>query len=246
MTLLSPRPRPATLTENAYHQLRSTILDGGFKAGSVTSIVSLASILGMSRSPVRAAVERLVSEGLLSATSGGVLVATLNRHELMDALAVRAPLEGLAARMAAPQFDEESLGHLGEVHARFVAAVDDDDPIAARKVDLEFHQRIQSLCGNGCLIDMLERVQARVIVATYSTAWSTNQRVAVAEHELILSALKSRDGVAAERAATVHLHNLVERIRLEWKRRDGASDPSSGAGGGLMNPTYADVTDEVG
>jgi DNA-binding GntR family transcriptional regulator len=218
--VLSPRPRPATLTENAYQQLRTSILDGNFKLGSVTSIVSLASSLGMSRSPVRSAVERLATEGLMQATSGGVLVATLDRHELMDALAVRAPLEGLAARLAAPQFDESALAELADVHASFASAVDNDDPVVARKIDLQFHQLIQSVCGNQCLIEMLERVQARVILATYSTAWSTNQRAAVAEHGRILSALQNQDGDAAQNAATLHLHNLVDRIRLEWKRRD--------------------------
>lgn len=227
MPLLSPQPRPETLTDSAYQQLRSTILDGGFDAGSITSIVSLASSLGMSRSPVRSAVERLTSEGLMTATSGGVLVATPDRHELMDALAVRAPLEGLAARLAAPQFDQDQIANLAEVHARFASAVEHDDPVAARKIDLEFHQFIQSLCGNRCLVEMLERVQARVILATYSTAWSTNQRAAVAEHSRIISALQDQDGDAAQKAATLHLHNLVDRIRLEWKRRDGAANDVS-------------------
>lgn len=222
MSSLSPRPRPETLTDMAYQQLRSAILNGQFVAGQLTSIVSLASTLGMSRSPVRSAVERLAVEGLVTATSGGILVANPGRHELLDALAVRAPLEGLAAKLAAPQFDQNDLAKLAEIHSRFAAAVNDDDPITARAVDLEFHQLIQSLCGNACLVEMLERVQARVILATYSTAWSTNQRAAVAEHARIVSALENQDGDAAERAAMLHLHNLVDRIRLEWKRRDAA------------------------
>ncbi|OBC01675.1 hypothetical protein A5784_18395 [Mycobacterium sp. 852013-50091_SCH5140682] len=222
MSSLSPRPRPETLTDMAYQQLRTAILNGQFVAGQLTSIVSLASTLGMSRSPVRSAVERLAVEGLVTATSGGILVANPGRHELLDALAVRAPLEGLAAKLAAPQFDQDDLAKLAEIHSRFAAAVNDDDPITARAVDLEFHQLIQSLCGNACLVEMLERVQARVILATYSTAWSTNQRAAVAEHARIVSALENQDGDAAERAAMLHLHNLVDRIRLEWKRRDAA------------------------
>jgi DNA-binding GntR family transcriptional regulator len=222
MSSLSPRPRPETLTDTAYEQLRTAILNGQFVAGQLTSIVSLASTLGMSRSPVRSAVERLAVEGLVTATSGGILVANPGRHELLDALAVRAPLEGLAAKLAAPQFDQDDLARLAKIHSRFAAAVHDDDPITARAVDLEFHQLIQSLCGNTCLVEMLERVQARVILATYSTAWSTNQRAAVAEHARIVSALENQDGDAAERAAILHLHNLVDRIRLEWKRRDAS------------------------
>jgi DNA-binding GntR family transcriptional regulator len=88
------------------------------------------------------------------------------------------------------------------------------------KADLEFHQRIQLRCGNDCLAEHLNRVQARVILATYSTAWSTDQHQAVAEHSAILSALRSGDAEAAGRAATTHLDNVATRIRAEWRRRE--------------------------
>jgi DNA-binding GntR family transcriptional regulator len=226
MSLHSPQPvpRPETLTDLAYQQLRAAILDGEFDSGRSTSVVSLAAKMQMSRSPVRSAVERLTAEGLMIPTAGGVFVPAPDRHDLLDALAVRAPLEGLAARLAAPQFDAYESAALAEIHERFSSAVAGDDPRTARKADLEFHQRIQSVCGNACLVQMLERVQARVILATYSTAWSTNQRAAVPEHARIMSALGDQDGEAAEKAAILHLHNLTDRIRLEWKRRSAEAE----------------------
>jgi DNA-binding GntR family transcriptional regulator len=225
MSVLAPRPipRPETLTELAYQQLRTAILAGEFDGGRMTSVVALAARMGMSRSPVRSAIERLTVEGLMTQTAAGVFVPAPDRHDLLDALVVRASLEGLAARLAAPQFDASEAAALAEVHERFGAAVSADDPRVARSIDLEFHQRIQSACGNGCLVESLERVQARVILATYSTAWSTNQRAAVSEHARILTALEQQDGEAAGKAATLHLHNLADRVKLEWKRRD--ADP---------------------
>jgi DNA-binding GntR family transcriptional regulator len=212
--------RPESLTELAYRQLRNGILDGDFASGQRLSVVSLSAELGMSRSPVRSAIERLASEGLMRLTAGGALIPTPGRGDLLDALSVRAALEGLAARLAAPQLEPDDVAALEELHTRFGDAVQRGDTLTAQKVDLEFHQQIQARCGNECLVQHLERVQARVILATYSTAWSSNQRQAVPEHARILAALTDRDSEAAARAASQHLENLAERIRREWQRRD--------------------------
>lgn len=215
--------RPKSLTDLAYRQLRDGILDGEFEVGRRLSVVSLAADMGMSRSPVRSAIERLASEGLMRLTAGGAVIPAPGRGDLLDALAVRAPLEGLAAKLAAPQLEQSDVTALEAVHGRFERAVVDGDTRRAQKADLEFHQLIQARCGNDHLVQHLERVQARVILATYSTAWSSNQRQAVPEHARILAALIGRDGEAAGRAATVHLDNLAERVRREWQRRDQES-----------------------
>jgi DNA-binding GntR family transcriptional regulator len=209
-----------SLTETAYYRIRSMILDGELPIGGQMSVVGLAAGFGMSRSPVRSAVERLTSERLLSRTTNGIIVAAPGRHDLLDALAVRAPLEGLSARLAAPHIDAEAIRRLTEIHARFSAAVDAEMPRQARLIDLEFHQTIQQLSANECLIDSLERVQTQVILAAYSTAWSSSKRQAVLEHSRILQALVEQDGEAAERAAIRHLNNLTSRVLAEWKRSD--------------------------
>lgn len=218
--------RPDSLAQLAYGQLRNGILDGSFTAGQRLKIVSLADEMGMSRSPVRSAVERLATEGLLRLTEGGAEVPTPGRGDLLDALSVRASLEGLAARLAAPQLHAQDVEVLQQLHDQFVEAVETSDTRTAQRVDLEFHQQIQARCGNDCLGEHLELVQARVILATYSTAWSSNQRQAVPEHARILASLADHDGEAAGRAATVHLENLSERIRREWSRRDDAQLPA--------------------
>ncbi|MFI5610056.1 GntR family transcriptional regulator [Amycolatopsis sp. NPDC051903] len=220
MDVVERVPRPKSLTELAYQQLRDGILEGGFPSGRRVSVVSLAAEMGMSRSPVRAAIERLATDGLMILTPGGALVPTPGRGDLLDALAVRAPLEGLAARLAAPQLADADVAALTEIHTEFEAAVQRSDTRAAQKADFQFHQEVQAHCDNACLVEHLERVQARVILATYSTAWSSNQVQAVPEHARILAALSARDGEAAGRAATIHLDNLAERVRREWRRRD--------------------------
>jgi DNA-binding GntR family transcriptional regulator len=207
--------RPQSLTELAYAELRNGILSGELAAGMRLSVVSLAAEMGMSRSPVRAAIERLATDGLMRLTPGGAMINAPDKSDLLDALAVRATLEGLAARLATSELSRADIAALEEIHDQFRVEAGRDYTTAARKADLEFHQRIQLRCGNSCLVEHLNRVQARVILATYSTAWSTDQHQAVAEHSAILSALRSGDAEAAGRAATTHLDNLATRIRAE-------------------------------
>ncbi|WP_459982777.1 GntR family transcriptional regulator [Nocardioides sp. AN3] len=209
------------LTDAAYYRIREMILDGSLPVGTSVSVVALAGTFGMSRSPVRSAIERLMSERLLSRTASGAGVAAPDRLDLLDALAVRAPLEGLAARLAAPHIDEQALDDLGAIHERFDRAMLHEDQPTARRADLEFHQYIQNLSGNECLTDTLERVQTQVVLAAYSTAWTSSKRQAVLEHARILQALREQDGDAAQAAAERHLHNLSNRVLDEWKRLEG-------------------------
>jgi DNA-binding GntR family transcriptional regulator len=212
----------------AYDQLRAGILAGNFQVGQKLSVVSLAEKMGMSRSPVRSAIERLASEGLVRLTPDGAILPSHSHGDLLDALAVRAVLEGLAAFLTAARLHAEDVEALEHIQRVFEAAVRADDTQAAKKADLEFHTKIQSCCGNPCLIEHLERVQARVILATYSTAWSSTHWHAIPEHDQILKALAARDASAAQRAATSHLANLSDRIRAEWLRRDREASETEG------------------
>ncbi|MFI5541792.1 GntR family transcriptional regulator [Nocardia sp. NPDC051900] len=214
-----------SLTEVAYYRIRAMILDGELPIGGQVSVNALATTFGMSRSPVRSAVERLTSERLVRRTDGGAAVAAPNQHDLLDALAVRAPLEGLAARLAAPHIDDRAIQRLTEIHSRFAQAVNAENLASARRSDLEFHQAIHRMSANDCLIDSLERVQMQVILAAYSTAWTSSKRQAVLEHSRILDALVQQDGENAERAAIRHIHNLTIRVLDEWKRSDTAATP---------------------
>lgn len=212
--------RPQSLTELAYTELRNGILVGELAAGARLSVVSLAAEMGMSRSPVRAAIERLATDGLMRLTPGGAMVNAPDKSDLLDALQVRGALEALAARLAAPGLSADDLADLDRIHQRFEREAGRDNTTAARKADLEFHQGVQLRCGNASLIEHLNRVQAKVILATYSTAWSTDQHRAIGEHARILAALRAGDAVAAAETASAHLDNLAGRIRSEWRRRE--------------------------
>jgi len=214
--------RPSSLAVLAYDTLHAAILTGEISVGERPSIVALAERLGMSRSPIRAAVERLANEGLVSVGADGVEVIELSNDDLVDLLTLRSVLEGLAARLAASRIDTDVIDRLEAIHRDFSAAVQEDDTKRARQVDLDFHRTIQNHSENRWLIEDLRRLQSRVIVATYTNAWTPSQHEAVGEHSLILAGLRAGRADEAESAAVNHIENLIRRIV-----ESGADDEAS-------------------
>lgn len=211
--MLEPVARPSSLTELAYTQMREGILAGTLLSDGRLSVVALADRLGMSRSPVRSAVERLVAEGLVSLNPVGVSLVQHTHRELLDLLAVRAVLEGLSARLASANLDAGAIAELDQIHANFEQAVAGNDVRRARALDLQFHQSLMNATGNQVLVEDLTRLQARVIVGTYTIAWTPAQREAVAEHHAILEALRAGDPALAQDRSVDHMEQLMARIR---------------------------------
>ncbi len=217
MSAMEAVPRPASLTEGAYNRLRGAILEGDLTPGEPLSVVALSHTLNMSRSPVRAAVERLAAEGLLEDMGGSFVVSDLSPQALFDAMVVREVLEGLAAELAAPRYSPAGLVELGRIHDQFADGYARNDAKAGMRADQEFHQHIQHQSGNPALVEHLDRVQSRIMVVTYAKAWTVlSQARGVAEHAAILAAIRTGDPVLARYAAIAHVHSAGERLRLEW------------------------------
>ncbi len=226
MSQLAPEPRPLSLSESAYNKIRGAILYGEFQPGERFSVVALAQTLEMSRSPVRVAVQRLESEGLLEDLGNGFVVADLAPQALFDSMAVREVLEGLAAELAAPRLPPSAVNDLAEIHDRFASAWACGDPRLAMRADLDFHQTIQSHCGNGALVRHLDRLQNRLAVVTYSKAWNVQlQREGVPEHAALLAAMRLGDPLLARSAAASHVRGAKERLQLLWSaKQSGAAN----------------------
>jgi DNA-binding GntR family transcriptional regulator len=213
---LAESPR---LADEVYERLRRSILEGGLGAGARLSVPGLASRLGVSRSPVREAVLRLVNEGLAQESPRkGVVVARLGLAELRSVYEVRAVLEGLAARLAAPTLDEHVLAELGELFAAHQRAADAGDLEASLEVDLAFHAKIRSAAHNPQLEVFLEQIQGKIRLAMATTLVHPGPRLAVEDHRRILEALERRDPEAAELAAKAHVQRLTASLVTSMRR----------------------------
>ena len=223
------------LADAVYERLRQAIFAGEIAPGSRLSIPALAGRLGVSRSPVREAVLRLVRDGLaVDQPHRGVALIVLDAQNLIPVYAVRAVLEGLAARAAAARVAAAGasgavtgpdtaagaapadgaglvsgqLARLADVVAVHAAKVADHDLAAAREADVAFHRLTRELAGNAELSGFLEQIQDKVRLAMATTLITPGPSLAVADHRAIYEAIASGDADLAEARAKAHVTRL--------------------------------------
>ncbi|MFC6885628.1 MULTISPECIES: GntR family transcriptional regulator [Actinomadura] len=203
------------LAERAYDELRAAILENRLPPGTAMSVPALADRMGISRSPVREAVQRLIHDGLAThVPHRGAEVSSVDVEDLRQLYVVRESLEGLAARLATERLDVAALadleGILGD-HALVLAEGGDEG--AHIRQDMLFHQAIRNLSGNAHLIGILDRIQGKAHLGLHSL-WRHPHapRLALEEHREIYDAMSAGDPEAAERAARNHVTRL--RVRL--------------------------------
>ncbi|MEM7224744.1 MAG: GntR family transcriptional regulator [Pseudomonadota bacterium] len=203
----------APRAELVEEQVRAAIHKGLYKPGERIRESQVAEWLGVSRTPVREALRRLESEGLLSFKSWrGVVVAELDRQQVIELYAMRAILEGAAAGLAARHIGEAELHVLERLLSRADGFLAQPDRLA--EVNRTFHQAIHSAAHNRYLMETLNGLR-NSLALLQGTTFSIAGRAESAqdEHRAILAAIKARDSDAAELAARRHIQ-AAERTRL--------------------------------
>jgi DNA-binding GntR family transcriptional regulator len=198
------------VVDQVRERLRSAILDGELPPGARLSVPDLARRLNVSRSPVREAVLQLVSEGLaVEHLRRGAEVIRVDYKDLREIYAVRAPLEGVAARLCAAHMDAAELTALrGVLDAQGAPAVI-RDARRFRELDLRFHQLILQGSHNARLRRSAELLmsEARLAVSLLGDdPQHFNQ--SYNEHRAVVAALRKRDGPTAEQAMRSHLDRI--------------------------------------
>lgn len=203
-----PRER-IRVADWAYGRLRDAIHSGELISGEWLNVPGLAQELGVSRSPVREAVQRLVREGLaVEEPHRGAVVADIRWPQLRLIYEVREALEGMAARAAAERMSDEQLRELRAQLDRHWEVVQAGDPDRHIDLDQEFHAQIRQATENPWLIDYLDRLRSLVRLAMRSTIVTGGPAEALKDHARIVEALESRDPQLAEDAARAHIARL--------------------------------------
>lgn len=209
---------PKQQTAKALLGLRDLILTGEIEPGERLSEVALSERLSVSRTPLRAALQRIEQEGLVTLIpSGGYAVRSFSRQEVIDAIELRGVLEGTAARLAAergvtPQrlkAIREVVTHLDEVLLAEAHAMDFERYEA---LNGKFHRLLWDLAGSEVLRHEIERMtslpfaspNAFVNTESNAPAFYRTLVVAQAQHKAIVSAIELREGARAEALAREH------------------------------------------
>lgn len=200
---------------DAYSLILAAIDDGVYKPGDRLVESELAERFGVSRTPIREALQRLETQSLLTRDGRSLIVASLDHNQLAELYVVRAQLEGLAARLAAKHASVEEVRVLRDM-------VTDDrrlmnDPKALSRANKRFHKQIHLASHNRFLVQQLDLVhRSMALLATTSLEAEGRGRTALDEHEAIVEAIARGDGEAADRALREHISRAFEtRLKLE-------------------------------
>jgi len=213
--------RPNLVREAAYDELKKLIVSGRLQPGQRLSEPALAGALGVSRTPVREALQRLAQEGLVEMKPGkGARVRVLSPHEVAEVYEVRALIEGEAARRAAERCGEEGVAHLEEALAELESA-DPADYAAQIAADARFHSLLVAASQNGVLERVFHDLDA-ALALTRQFSRDLNQTPETRQqHHAITDAIRRRDPEAARAAAVLHVlafkDTVLRRIKeAKW------------------------------
>jgi DNA-binding GntR family transcriptional regulator len=158
-----PLERPAPLRQAVTDEISDMIITGELQPGEHLVEQELAAQLGVSRQPVREALQRLHSEGWVDLRPGlGAYVHTPTPEEADQLLAARTLLEAEAARLAAGNATPESVQQLWKIIDTGEAAVADDDEAGMTAANAALHAQILSMSGNTVLAELVGLVDRRV------------------------------------------------------------------------------------
>lgn len=201
------------LVDDVYDRLRDGILSGELQPGTPLRVAALAEQLGVSRSPIREAVQKLASERLaLEEPRRGAVVASISLVELIRLYEVREVLEGLSARLATERKPPQLVAQLKDVLMEQEDASRRGDIPAFRAADLNFHRLIRQAADNPELQRMLEDVESKIRIAMFTRVGATQDQT-LAEHWAIFRSIEEGDPAKSEAAAASHVARLRQTLR---------------------------------
>lgn len=212
MRRISRRPNLAAQT---YDALCDAIASGNLLPGERIVLDRLAADLGVSPTPLREAIARLIHDGLMVDNADGKLcVVPLTAVYVHDTFWVRASLEGLATELACPALSGVELDTLETLFTQTSESLDRGEMDTYVRADAVFHQMIDEAAHNSVLARELDSLKTHV---SYIRGYSQRQngehiRASHQEHLVILAALKRREAKQARDAMESHIRHTSDRI----------------------------------
>ncbi|MEV6784049.1 GntR family transcriptional regulator [Streptomyces sp. NPDC051098] len=208
--------RPGPLRERVYEALLELITTRALRPGQHLVESELAGHLGVSRQPVREALQRLNTEGWVDLRPAqGAFVHEPTEDEADQLLSVRTLLEAEAARLAAANSGSAGIAELEKLCAQGEQAVADDDVDLAVATNATFHAKVMELAGNVVLRELAAQVDRRVRWY-YTPVARQRGRQSWIEHRELIAAIAHRD----EQRATEVMKAHTEHTRKTYHQRE--------------------------
>lgn len=207
-----------SVSDDVHTELRRRLIAGHFDPGEKLREEHVAAELGVSRTPVRAAIQRLVAEGLLEAApKRGAIVSEWRDSDTEEIFELRVLAEGQAAAWATRHITDEQLDRMDALNDRIARAVHEKrkgylDEV--QSTNLAFHMALYDACGSARLrLFGGNLLEYPLVIGGFFIYSDEDARESIRQHTEIVNALRSRNAEWARSAVTSHLCAAIERFR---------------------------------
>lgn len=201
-------PTNGLMKERAYSEIKRRIVNCDYPPGSFLAERSLALALGMSKTPVKAALERLEHEGFITVSpQQGIVVRELSIREITDQYEIRMALESFTLRVLAGRLTPDQIERVrSNLDAQAQGRTRGDVPSAVR-LDAEFHFQFAEFLGNQEILRVVSRLKERMhlIITSVFQKHANRASASYDEHKAIAEAVIHGDGARAAALVEKHL-----------------------------------------
>jgi DNA-binding GntR family transcriptional regulator len=203
-----------SLGNQAYQEVKKIILDGQVTPGQKLNEGELAKALGISRTPVREAINRLEKEGLVEVfPQRGAFVIQLSQDDIFELFLIREKLEGLAAYLAAEKADDATLTKLEACLQGFEEPFGERDIQRYAREDFKFHQTLVTLSGGKRLMKLISTLHDHIrIFRLTAVGSSARMKISLQEHYDIIDALRRRNPEESEEKMRRHIQHVRDGV----------------------------------
>jgi DNA-binding GntR family transcriptional regulator len=219
MPLQIPKIEDRSLREQVLDAIEQALASGVLKPEDRIVEVEIAREAGISRGPVREAIQQLVGEGILvSIPHRGTFVARWTERDVTETYGMRALLESYAAALAMARMTPEESTEMGAIVDEMFQRAKDGNASAVFELDLRFHHRLYELSGHAMLMSMLGDLRRRInMLVNYDASTTPNLIEYAQNHKMLLDALHSGDRDHVEHAFREHIvavgYVVIQRMR---------------------------------
>jgi DNA-binding GntR family transcriptional regulator len=207
-----PRIENRILTEHVYDVIKQMIEEGALAPGAKVSKKELEDTLGVSQTPINEALSRLAGEQYLYQESRrGYFVKLYTDRELIDLYAVRAAIEGMAARLCAEEATDEELSNIGGFFQEVTFPMSSRAHARYQEEDSAFHAAVVRYSHNDAIQELSRK--HGYIIKSYQRGLLRPPEETYPEHQEMLAAITSRDGAGAQSLMADHLLKSREALK---------------------------------
>ncbi len=207
-------PSAQSLRDTAYELIKLRIITCAFKPGEYLNEAAVSAMLGIGRTPVHQAIDRLMLEDMVEVIPRkGVIVKPVSLEDVMQIIEVRLINEPYAVRLAAERADDVEISVMTDILARARNWTAVRNVKEMMLLDRDFHLALARAARNAVLADILRKLDERSLRFWFISLTAPNHHEAVPhQHDSILKAVRERDADAAEAATRGHIESFRRNV----------------------------------